>query len=247
MQPLKQTSCHSQFGQKPMIGHNSPMIIRGILLSLFAAGTLWADDSQRIRTTAEQQARQIASGQAGDIHIEADPVDSSNLPPCPRLEGYTPPNTRSIGRIHVGVRCLEGASWSILVPVRIAVFAEYVTTRRALIAGRAIQAGDLARQNGDIGKLPAGAVLAPEQAIGKVLRNSVGAGQPLRSNQLLAPLVVRQGQNVRVVSQGPGFAVKADGKAINNAASGDLVRVRMPSGKTVSGIAQNDGSILLSN
>lgn len=227
--------------------HNCSMIIRGILFSLFAAGTLWADDSQGIRSAAEQQARLVAAGQQGDIGVEADPVDSSNLPPCNRLEAYTPPNTRSIGRIHVGIRCIEGANWNILVPVRISVIAEYITTRRALIAGRTLQAGDLNRQRGDLGRLPAGTVLSPEQAVGKVLRNSVGAGQPLRSNQLQAPLVVRQGQNVRVVSQGPGFAVKADGKAINNAASGELVRVRMPTGKTVSGIAQEDGSILLQN
>ena len=78
------------------------------------------------------------------------------------------------------------------------------------------------------------------------MRNSLGAGQPLRSDQLLSPLVIRQGQTVRVISSGSGFSVSAEGKAINNATIGQLVQIRMESGQTVSGTARADGSVEIS-
>ena len=67
-------------------------------------------------------------------------------------------------------------------------------------------------------------------------------GSPL-GDQLLAPLVVRQGQSVRVVSKGSSFSVSAEGKALNNAADGQVAQVRMSSGQTVSGVAKADGSV----
>jgi flagella basal body P-ring formation protein FlgA len=52
-----------------------------------------------------------------------------------------------------------------------------------------------------------------------------------------------QGQTVRLVSQGSGFRVSADGKALANAAVGQLAQVRTASGQTVSGIARADGIV----
>ncbi len=94
--------------------------------------------------------------------------------------------------------------------------------------------------------MPTGILGDPQAVIGKTLRNSLGAGQPLRADQLVAPLVIRQGQTVRVISAGPGFAVTAEGKAMNNAAVGQVAQIRMSSGQTVSGVAKADGSVELS-
>lgn len=96
---------------------------------------------------------------------------------------------------------------------------------------------------GDLSSQPTGVITDPANAIGKTLRNSLGAGQALRGDQLLAPLVIQQGQSVRVVSKGNGFAVSSEGKALNNAAAGQIAQIRMNSGQTVSGVAKSDGSI----
>ena len=107
-------------------------------------------------------------------------------------------------------------------------------------------ASDIVVVSGDLSTLPTGIIGDPQAVIGKTLRNSLAAGQPLRSDQLLAPLVIRQGQTVRVISAGPGFAVSAEGKALNNAAEGQVAQIRMNSGQTVSGIAKADGSVEIS-
>jgi flagella basal body P-ring formation protein FlgA len=68
----------------------------------------------------------------------------------------------------------------------------------------------------------------------------------LREDQLLAFLVIKQGQSVRVTSSGAGFSVSAEGKAINSASIGQQVQVKMESGQTVSGTAKADGSVEVS-
>jgi flagella basal body P-ring formation protein FlgA len=54
---------------------------------------------------------------------------------------------------------------------------------------------------------------------------------------------VQQGQNVKTVSNGPGFSVSSEGKALSNAVAGQLVQVRTNSGETVSGIARPGGIV----
>jgi flagella basal body P-ring formation protein FlgA len=75
----------------------------------------------------------------------------------------------------------------------------------------------------------------------------VGVGQALRENQLQTPFAIRQGQTVKVISKGPGFSVSAEGKAVNNATSGQMTQIRMESGQVISGVAKPDGTIEISN
>ena len=60
---------------------------------------------------------------------------------------------------------------------------------------------------------------------------------------LRSPLVVTQGQGVRLVTQGPGFQVSSEGRALGNAADGQSVQVRSASGQTVSGVARSGGIV----
>jgi flagella basal body P-ring formation protein FlgA len=187
--------------------------------------------------------REQTIGLPGKVSFSISLPDLSRLPACSTYQPFSPPGARAMGRTTLGLRCLAPMTWSILVPVSISVTANYVITARALTAGQTIQAGDLTTQSGDLATLPGNVITSPEAAIGKTLRNSLTGGLPLRADQLLAQLVVRQGQAVRVVTRGEGFAVSSEGKAINNASLGQVVQVRLNSGQTVSGIAREDGSV----
>lgn len=216
------------------------------LFILTLAGTGHTAETDLVVDTAERYVRQQTQGLPGKIQIKMGSLDVSRLPPCTAHEAFSPSGTRLSGKTHVGVRCLGPAIWSVLVPVHIAITGSYVTTSRPLVAGQTISAGDLIVSTGDLSAMPTGILGDPQFAIGKTLRNSLGAGQPLRSDQLVAPLVIRQGQTVRVISAGPGFAVSSEGKAMNNAAEGQIAQIRMGSGQTVSGPAKADGSVEIS-
>lgn len=187
-------------------------------------------------------------GQSGKISVVAGPLDPRmHLPACTSYQAYAPSGSRLLGNTNLGLRCLAPSKWNIFVPVRIEIESTYVATATALTAGQTLQPGDLIVLTGDIGSLPAGVLSDPALAVGKTLKYSLTSGQALRHDQLSAPLVIQQGQSVKLIFIGPGFTATNEGRAVNQAVEGQLVQVRTQSGTTVSGIAQANGSVLVGN
>jgi flagella basal body P-ring formation protein FlgA len=212
-----------------------------------AATSSMADERQdlgRLQQVVDSYARKEAAGLPGEVSIRVAPLDSRlSLPHCPAPQAFMPPGGRLWGRSAVGIRCLGPVAWTVYASVTIEVSAEYVVTARPMGQGETVNAQDLATMRGDLARLPAGIVVDPQHAIGKQLAMSLGAGQPLRRDMLRQPNVIAQGQGVKLVSQGPGFQVSTEGRALGNAADGQLVQVRAPSGQTVSGIARSGGIV----
>jgi flagella basal body P-ring formation protein FlgA len=76
-----------------------------------------------------------------------------------------------------------------------------------------------------------------------VASNRIASGARLR-RELLRPLViVQQGQIVKVLTQGRGFMVSTEGRAMTQAAAGALLQVKTPGGAMVSGIVRSDGMV----
>jgi len=188
--------------------------------------------------------RKETAGLPGKVSYQVTPVDTRlNLPACPAPEAFLPPGARLWGKSTVGVRCLAPVAWTIYAAVQVEVNAEYVVTARPIAPGETIAVHDLSVMRGDLARLPVGIVVDPLHAVGKQAGLGLGAGQPLRRDMLREPVVIAQGQGVKIVSQGPGFRVSVDGRALGNAAEGQHVQVRSPSGQTVSGIARTGGIV----
>jgi len=165
------------------------------------------------------------------------------LPACQQYQVFLPRGGKNIGKINVGLRCLGPSNWSLFTSAQVAISGNYLSAAHPLAAGQPLGQQDLVLKQGDLGQLPAGTLLDPAQAIGKTLKNSVPAGSPLRRDQLLAPQVIQAGQNVRVIYRTPSFSASAEGKAVGNAAAGQIAQVRMPSGQIVSGQATPTGEV----
>jgi flagella basal body P-ring formation protein FlgA len=80
-------------------------------------------------------------------------------------------------------------------------------------------------------------------ATGKLAKVSLGSGTILKQEMLKMPIVVLQGQNVKISTVGQGFTISTEGQALTNASEGDIVKVRVQNGSIVSGIAKNNGQI----
>ena len=197
-----------------------------------------------IQRAIEEYVRVQTNGLPGKATISAGAIDPRlALAACAAMDVFTPPGSRLWGNTSVGVRCGAPTAWTIYVSVSVRVSGPYVATARALSPGEALSQGDLTVMQGDLTQMPAGIVTDVSQAVGKTVAASVGAGQALRADVLRTPNAILQGQNVKVVSQGNGFQVSADGKAITNAAVGQVAQIRMNSGQTLSGIARADGTV----
>ncbi|MCL2075218.1 MAG: flagellar basal body P-ring formation protein FlgA [Betaproteobacteria bacterium] len=209
----------------------------------------WAANDAMLRQV-EEFVRDTLGEQPGLQSVVAGPVDPRlRLPACTTLQPYLPVGmdvSRLAGQTQVGVRCLSPSRWSIFVPVKIAIERSYLAAAVSLPAGRILQPGDWIVRTADASSLPAGVIGNPEEAIGKTLRLSLQAGQPLRAEQLAAPVVIQQGQTVRLVFHGEGFSATNEGRALNRASAGQVAQARTVSGIVVSGIAQPDGTILVS-
>jgi flagella basal body P-ring formation protein FlgA len=195
----------------------------------------------------DQYLRTQTQGLPGKVHYRIGQLDSrTQLSPCSAFEPFLPAGSRLWGKATVGVRCLGPSNWTVYVPVQVTVTGTYLVTTRPMAAGQVIGAGDIVPRDGDLGTLPAGILTDPAQAIGKTIKNGISAGQPLRSDFVIAPWAVQQGQSVRLLSKGAGFSVSGEGKALNNAVDGQITQVRTGSGQTVSGIARPGGIVEVS-
>jgi flagella basal body P-ring formation protein FlgA len=218
-----------------------------VLATVLAMAPALANDRQdlgQLQRVVENYVRKEAAGLPGAFSFQVSPLDTRlSLPHCPAPQAFMPPGGRLWGKSAVGIRCLAPVPWTVYTSVSVEVSAEYVVTARPMGQGETVSAQDLATMRGDLARLPAGIVVDPQHAIGKQLAMSLGAGQPLRRDMLRAPNVIAQGQGVKLVSEGPGFRVSTEGRALGNAADGQLVQVRAPSGQTVSGIARSGGIV----
>jgi flagella basal body P-ring formation protein FlgA len=192
-----------------------------------------------IRKAVQEHLRRQSAGLPGEVSFTIGSIDPRlSLAACPSLETFPAPSAAPWGNSTVGVRCRAGEAWTVYVPVTIHVVAEYAVTARPIAQGQTLSAPDISMQRGDLAQLPAGIVTDPQQAIGRKLAVGIVAGQPLRQDMLRAPLIIQQGQAVKIVSRGRGFQVSAEGRAITSAQEGQVVQVRTPAGPVVSGTAR---------
>lgn len=240
-----------------MIGQNSVMNIscsRRILHILCT--TIWllflvpaqAYAQATLNSTLEDFLRVQTQGLPGKVSYSINQLDPrTQLAPCNAFEPFVPAGSKLWGKTTIGVRCLGPSTWTIYVQAQISVSGNYLVSARTIPAGYILGATDVVTRSGDLSTLPSSVLTDQAQAVGKTAKGGFAAGQPLRSDQLIAPWAVQQGQNVRTISNGPGFSVSSEGKALNNAVEGQVVQVRTNSGQTLSGIARTGGVVEVSH
>lgn len=132
------------------------------------------------------------------------------------------------------------------VQARVAIEGRYIVAARAIEAGQALGASDLAERTGDLGALPRSVVTDAAELKGVVAVNRIAAGAPVRREAVRGVVVIQQGQTVQVVAQGPGFTVSTEARAMTRAEVGATVQAKTRDGRLVSGVADEGGQIRLS-
>ena len=168
------------------------------------------------------------------------------LAPCARVEPYLPPGTRLWGRSRIGLRCLEGQTrWNVFLPVTVKAMGRAWVLHSNINAGAILSSTDAAEAEVDWAEDLSPVVLDPKQWVGSVATRSLGAGQTIRQSALRAATAFSAGSQVRVIAQGNGFAVSTDAQALNAGVVGQNVRLRMDSGRIVSGLVLDARTVRL--
>ena len=189
----------------------------------------------------------LQSNPQGPLRMEVSvgALDSRlRLAPCTQVEPYLPAGTRLWGRTRLGLRCVEGSvRWNVFLPITVKAFGPAWVLNGDVAAGAVLTEDLAAEAEVDWAAEPASVVADPALWVGQVAARRLLAGQALRQPMFRAPHLFKAGAQVRVVAEGPGFAVNASGQAMTAGAAGQTVRIRMANGKIISGIVDETGSV----
>ncbi|MGU3414520.1 flagellar basal body P-ring formation chaperone FlgA [Enterobacteriaceae bacterium C23F] len=169
----------------------------------------------------------------------ASPKQMAALCDNPKLE-IAGNDTRLAGKRTVVARCGSRKQY---LPVQVHATGTWWIASQNLPGGAILQRGDIEPRSGSLDNLPAGIVFNADEVIGQRLIRAITAGKPLLQNQLRQQWRLHAGQQVDIITSGNGFLVRGQGKALNNAAVNDTVKVKTASGQTLSGKVANDGQV----
>lgn len=165
---------------------------------------------------------------------------ASQLNDCDAPQFSLPSRYRIWGNISIAMVC--GAQKRYL-QAEVRVTDKYLVAARPISAKQTLTAQDVVWRTGRLDVLNTKPLADMALAVGSVSERAIGSGQPLAAAMLRRPWRVKTGQQVQVSAQGEGFAVQSTGKAMDNAAVNDRLRVRMDSGQLVNGQLQTDGTV----
>lgn len=182
----------------------------------------------------------------GEVIISQGKIDNRiTLPNCSKLEAFVPTGSRLWGNTSVGVRCNSPSSWTIYVQINIQVMADVIHVARPLTRGTPLIAEDVKLQRANLTQMPEGIFTELSQVVGKVTLSHLSSGQLIRQNALRLPHVILRGQKVILHIQGQGFSVSSEGLALADASEGQVIQVRNEAGRVISGIARDDGIVIV--
>ncbi len=219
-----------------------------VLVALLAAsGPARAQYEASVQQWVEGVLAQMPQDTRGPLRMEVsvgvlDP--RLRLAPCTQVEPFLPPNAQLWGRARLGLRCNEGPTrWSVFLPITIKAFGPAWVLRTPVAQG-AVLTEDMAEQAEVDWAEDRSPVLAePGLWVGQIATRTTMPGQVIRQSMVRAPLAFQAGTQVRVVAQGPGFSVSSAAQALSAGVVGQSARVRMDSGRILSGMVLDANTV----
>lgn len=204
---------------------------------LVAAGAACAQAEPGLAATVQAMAdAQLPHRARVEVAVgELDP--RLRLAPCHRIEPFVPPGQRLWGRSKIGLRCADGARWTVYLPVTVKVFGTALVARTALPAGATLGDADTAQAEVDLAEEPSAALVDAQAVVGRQLARPLQPGQALRAVHLRPRQWFAAGETVQIRAGGSGFSIAATGQALTPGLEGQPVRVRTESGRVLTGEA----------
>lgn len=162
-------------------------------------------------------------------------------PPCDTPRFSLAANARRWGRMTVVSHC---KTRQFLLQVNLKVVGDYYVSRTTIPQGSKVTAAMLAEQRGRIDSLPARAWLTPPP-LPLIALQTIKPGRVLTKNQFRRPWLITRGQPVDIVFEGVGFRASYRATALDNAASGQNVRVRTANGQVIVAKASAQGKVTI--
>ena len=202
-----------------------------------SAETEMLDSTQRWVDQAVAGARTLGPAALKTEVILGNLDSRLRLAPCNRVEPFLPAGNRLWGRTRMGLRCTEGAArWSVFLPVTVKAYGVAWIVKGDIAAGSVLKQEDVVEAEVDWAEDAAAVVIDPALWVGQVAARALTTGQVLRQGMFRPAQVFQAGAQVRVLAQGAGFQILSDGQALSVGVVGQPARVKMDSGRIMTGV-----------
>ncbi len=154
------------------------------------------------------------------------------IPPCPsevRVESMDP---RGMARMRFVAVCPSLQGWRYEFIAKGKVSANVAVAANDLMSGKILSPLDLLWQRHDITLIP-DAFSNIDELEGMAARRSIRSGEVMRPNMLVAPQLVKRGDQVRIVARREQIEVSMAGEALDNGVRGAVIRVKNSSGTQI--------------
>ena len=181
-----------------------------------------------------------------DIHVETGQIDPRlNLARCPApLHTELAGSDKPVGNVTVEVKCTVQNPWKIYLQASIKAYTDVVTAKINLNRNSILMDQDIELKKQDVSQARSGYYLDKKQVAGKTLKRSLHAGEIIEPRMLIKSRLVKRGQIITLIAETNGITVRMSGKAMNDAAKGEPVRVKnTSSNRIVEGVAVANGIV----
>ena len=127
--------------------------------------------------------------------------------------------------------------------VTVKVFGPAWVIKRPVGAGATLTQDDAELAEVDWAASPVTVLARPEMWVGQQTAFALTPGQPIRQNMVRPTRAFAAGDQVRVNSSGSGFSISATGLALTAGLVGQSARGRLPGGRVVTGLVQEDQTV----
>lgn len=166
------------------------------------------------------------------------------LAPCNKVEPHLPPGSRLWGRSRIGLRCVDGPRrWNVYVPVTIKAWGPAWVIKRPVGAGDTLTQDDAELAEVDWAEHPVSVLARPAMWVGQQTAFALTPGLTIRQNMVRPTKAFAAGDPVRVNSSGTGFRISVTGQALTAGLVGQSARIRLPGGRVVTGLVQDDQTV----
>ncbi len=167
------------------------------------------------------------------------------LPLCSQtLEARHLTQSRRNANTTVVISCNGTDTWTVYVPVKVSRQVQVAVLQTPVGRDQPLQTEHIKLVDYDISRLSNGYFSTIDQVVGRQARRNLIAGAIVTPNDLMATSVISRGQRVTIVAKTQDMSVRMPGRALADAAAGELVRVEnLSSKRTIEGIAIEAGIV----
>lgn len=158
---------------------------------------------------------------------------------CPAALFANSAGNKMWGRTYVRVQCVGSDTAPFFVGVDVKVWAPVLVVKGTVQSGQTLGLDDVEFRTMDLSQLSHGWVSELAHLNNKTAARQLWPGTLLKHDHLRGQALVKNGDTVKVMMKGPGFAIGGTAVAMGEAELGEVVKIKTSQGKILHGVARD--------